>query len=115
MRRYLIIGALVCNAVALATIVAPATNGVELPPEIQVDRLLVQAERESGDGEHWSAVITLRRALEIYEEHGLEIPADFWFRQAGRCRPLGSMSERSRQRPATCRRLVAKVNITKLH
>ena len=55
----------------------------ELPPEIQIDRLLVQAERETANGEHWSAAITLERILEIYAEHGLEIPAAFWFRQAG--------------------------------
>ena len=57
--------------------------GQELPPEIQIDRLLVQAERETGDGEHWSAAITLDRILELYEAHGLEIPSAFWFRQAG--------------------------------
>ena len=54
----------------------------ELPPEIQVDRLMVQAEREAAGGDHWSAAITLERSLEIYEEHGLEIPVAFWFRQA---------------------------------
>ena len=67
---------------ALAALTVSLCLGQELPPEIQVDRLMVQAERETGDGEHWSAAITLERALEIYEEHGLEIPAAFWFRQA---------------------------------
>jgi len=57
--------------------------GQELPPEIQIDRLLVQAERETGDGEHWSAAITLERILELYAAHDLEIPSAFWFRQAG--------------------------------
>ena len=57
--------------------------GQELPPEIQIDRLLVQAERETGDGEHWSAAITLERILELYAAHDLEIPSVFWFRQAG--------------------------------
>ena len=54
----------------------------ELPPEIRIDRLLVQAERESASGEYWSAAITLERVVEVYNEQGLEIPADFWFRQA---------------------------------
>ena len=60
---------------------APA-SGAELPPEIQVDRLLVQAERESREGNHWSAVFTLERVIEVSEEHGLAIPSAFWFRQA---------------------------------
>ena len=61
----------------------------QLPPEIQVDRLLVQAERETASGEHWSAVITLERVLEVHEEHGLEIPAAFWFLQAGAFQEAG--------------------------
>ena len=66
----------------LAIWLASPPNAAELPPETQVDRLLVQAERESRDGNPWSAVYTLERVLEVYEEHGLEIPAAFWFRQA---------------------------------
>ena len=71
------------SAVALAASLAPVSSGEELPPEIQVDRLLVQAEREIKDGENWSAVITFERILAVCEEHGLNIPAEFWFRQAG--------------------------------
>ena len=83
MRPYLMVRQLlVLSAVALTTVLAPAA-APELPPEIQVDRLLVQAEREIEDGEHWSAVFTFARILEVSEEHGLEIPAEFWFRQAG--------------------------------
>ena len=76
---------ILCRAVlsALALLAAPTSHGQELPPEIQIDRLLVQAERETASGEHWSAAITLERILEIHEEHGLEIPAAFWFRRAG--------------------------------
>ena len=56
--------------------------GADLPPEIQVDRLLVRAEREMADGEHGSAVSTFERILDVSAEHGLAIPAAFWFRQA---------------------------------
>ena len=66
----------------LAALAVSPCLGQELPPDIQVDRLMVQAERETAGGEHWSAVLTLERTLEVYEEHGLEIPAAFWFRQA---------------------------------
>ena len=45
----------------LAALALSPCLGQELPPEIQIDRLLVQAERETGDGEHWSAAITLER------------------------------------------------------
>ena len=83
MRRLSVIDlAMMCCAVAFAMLLVPDVDGQELPPEIQVDRLLVQSEREIGDGEYWSAVNTLQQALETYQEHGLEIPAMFWFRQA---------------------------------
>ena len=71
------------SVLALAALLAPVSNGEEPPPEVQVDRLLVQAEREIKDGEHWSAVVTFERILAVCEEHGLAIPAEFWFRQAG--------------------------------
>ena len=67
----------------LAALALSPCLGQELPPEIQIDRLVVQAERETGDGEHWSAAITLERILELYAAHDLEIPSAFWFRQAG--------------------------------
>ena len=70
------------GALALIGLACVSTAGAQLPPEIQVDRLLVQAEREAGEGNSWSAAYTLEQALEMYEEHGLEIPADFWIRYA---------------------------------
>ena len=73
----------VCSATASAMLFAVTSVCAELPPEIQVDRLLIQAEREMRDGDHWSAVFTFERILEVCEEHGLEIPTEFWFRQAG--------------------------------
>ena len=84
MRFNLVVGQLlVFSAVALAALLASGSSGGELPPEVQVDRLLVQAEREIEDGEHWSAVFTFERILAVCEEHGLAIPTEFWFRQAG--------------------------------
>ena len=84
MRPHLIIGRiLVVSAVALTVLPAPESSAQELPPEMQVDRLLVQAAREIEGGEHWSAVFTFERILAVCEEHGLEIPTEFWFRQAG--------------------------------
>ena len=72
-----------------AILLSASALGAELPPEIEVDRLVVRAERETGQGEHWSAVGTLERVLEIYQEHGLEVPAEFWFRRAGALQNAG--------------------------
>ncbi len=69
-------------AVVLMGIVCVSNGNAQLPAEIQVDRLWVQAERESAEGDHWSAAYTLEQALQMYEEHGLEIPAEFWVRYA---------------------------------
>ena len=74
---------LLFSSVALTVLLARESTAQELPPEMQVDRLLVQAEREIGDGDHWSAVFTFERILAVCEEHGLEIPTEFWFRHAG--------------------------------
>ena len=73
-------------SLALATLSAA---GTELAPEVQVDRLLVQAERQTRDGDHWSAVVTLDRASDAYEQHGLAIPVGFWFQKASAYRRAG--------------------------
>ena len=54
----------------------------QLPPEIMADRLLVQAERQIGNGDYATAVATLDRILALQAEHGLEIPGAFWFKHA---------------------------------
>lgn len=72
-----------CVIMASAMLFAAARAGAELPAEIQVDRLLVQAEREIKVGEHWAAARTFERILDVSEAHGMEIPTEFWFRQAG--------------------------------
>ena len=80
--RY-VVQLLAFSAFALAALLAPVSNSEGLSPEIQVDRLLVQADREIKEGDHWSAVFTFERILAVCEEHGLDIPAEFWFRHAG--------------------------------
>ena len=86
-RRWLQIG-------LLAVLGMSWSAGQDLPPEIQVDRLMVQAERESGDGDPWSAAATLDRALGLYEQHGIEIPVAFWIERAQTFQSAG-MYERS--------------------
>ncbi len=84
LRLHLTMGKIpVVSAFTLAALLAPGSAAQQLPPDIQVDRLLVQAEREIEDGDHASAALTFERILSICEEHGLAIPVEFWFRQAG--------------------------------
>ena len=47
---------LLFSAVALTVLSAAASTAPELPPEVQVDRLLVQAEREIEDGDRTPGV-----------------------------------------------------------
>ena len=54
----------------------------QLPPAIQIDRYLVQAERELGSGDPAAAVVTLNRIMALLAEHGLDIPEVFWIRRA---------------------------------
>ena len=75
----------VCRTFVLLCVVAGsawATSAAELPPEIQADRYLVQAERQAQAGQSAAAVATLDRILALQADHGLEIPAAFWFKHA---------------------------------
>ena len=70
-------------ALAFATAAASMLGGAaELPPEIQADRLLLQAEREIGKESFIEAFATLDRILALQAEHGLEVPVAFWFKHA---------------------------------
>ncbi len=54
----------------------------QLPPEVELDRLLVRADREIGKGEFTSAIGALEQVLELQTEHHLEVPTAFWFMYA---------------------------------
>ena len=54
----------------------------DLPAAIQVDRHLIQAERQIKDGDYGAAVEALDRVLQLVREHSLEIPSAFWFKYA---------------------------------
>ena len=56
--------------------------GQELRPEIQIDLLLVAAERYLEEGNPYAATETLENAWEMYRQHGLEIPSSHWVRYA---------------------------------
>ena len=54
----------------------------QLPPAIQVDRYMVQAEREIAIGDYTAAVAALDKIVELQAEHDLEIPVTFWYERA---------------------------------
>ena len=68
--------------VLLLSIFAPPLQAQELPPEIQVDRYMVQVERQIRNEELAAAFRTLNRVLELYEAHDIVIPPSFWTKRA---------------------------------
>ena len=74
--------AAVASLPLLLCIGAPPLAAQELPPEIQVDRYMVQADRQIRDEEFAAALRTLDRVQELYETHEIVIPASFWIKRA---------------------------------
>ena len=68
---------------AIATAAAAMFGGAaDLPPEIQADRYLVQAEWQLQAGDQDAAVATLDKIVALQRDHGLAIPSAFWFKHA---------------------------------
>ena len=68
-------------ALALLLFLASPPAASQLPPAIQVDRLLVRAEREIQEGDYAAAAALLEQIVEMQAEHGLEVPEAFWFKR----------------------------------
>ena len=78
-------GVKISRALAAPCLTVRAVCGgraAELPPEIQADRYLVQAERQIQAGQPAAGVATLDRVLALQAVHGLETPATFWLKHA---------------------------------
>ena len=54
----------------------------QLPPEIEIDRLLLRAERHGEEGEHGEMLALLDEVLVLADQHGIEVPVDSWFLRA---------------------------------
>ena len=96
---------------AFATAATSMFGGAaDLPPEIQADRLLLQAEREIGEESFVEAFATLERILALQAEHGLEIPVAFWFKHSHVAHEAGLQTEagKSANRYAAAAELHAK-------
>lgn len=63
-------------------VAASPTAAQELPPEIQVDRLMVQVDHQMVAEQYGAALRTMDRILALQQEHDIEIPDAFWMRRA---------------------------------
>ncbi len=66
----------------LAVVLVGVEGAAQLPPEIQADRYLVEAERHIGTGDHAAAKSALDRILALQAAHDLALPEAFWFQYA---------------------------------
>ncbi len=66
----------------VATGAAAATENVQLPPEILVDRHLVRAERLLGADDPGAALEAMNEILALQDAHGLLLEDDFYFQYA---------------------------------
>lgn len=66
----------------LCALAAAPASAQELPPGIQVDRLMVQVDRQMAGGQYAAALRTLDRILALQAEHDLELPEPFWMKRA---------------------------------
>ena len=71
-----ILAAVVCLALPVAG------TAVQLPPEIEVDRYLLQAEEQIEKQDFRAAKEVMDRILELQAQHDLELPDEFFFRYA---------------------------------
>ena len=77
-RRRCNVALIVCTGLALFTTPASAQ---ELPAEIQLDRLMVQADRQIRNEQYAAALRTLGLVLELQEAHDLDLPELFWMKR----------------------------------
>ena len=75
---------LVCGSLT-----APRVLLAQLPPDIQADLLMVEAEREIEAGNHSAGVAKFDELIELREQHDLEMPPEFWFKRAEALREAG--------------------------
>ena len=69
-------------ALLVFSVTALRVGAQDLPPDIQADRFLLEAERQIGDGDFAAALEALDRIVALQAEHDLELAPVFWFRRA---------------------------------
>ena len=76
-----------------AAVFAAAAAALQLPPDMQADRYLLQAEEQIEKRNFAAAKQSLDRILALQDQHGLELPAEFFFRYAEVLQRLGLFDE----------------------
>ena len=80
--------------VALGFALLAASPGLsELPPDVQADLYLVEAERQIGEGDYRGAAETLDKILALSRAHGFKIPVSFWFKHASVLLKAGGLDQ----------------------
>ena len=76
-----------------AAVFAAAAAALQLPPDMQADRYLLQAEEQIERRNFTAAKQSLDRILALQDQHGLELPQEFFFRYAEVVERLGLYDE----------------------
>ena len=79
--------------IALGVLAGVSALAAQLPPAIEVDRLLQRAEREIAAGDHAMAAESLNGAEVLQAQHDLDLPVEFWFKKAQVLLEAGSYTE----------------------
>ena len=67
--------------IGLALLTA-VTGAAQLPPQVELDRLLLRAEQRIEEERYEEAVVALEEAGRLADAEGLELPHRIWFRRA---------------------------------
>ena len=71
-------------------LLAAVTGAAQLPPQVELDRLLLRAEQRIEDERYEEAVAALEEAGRLAHAEGLELPDGIWFRRASLALALGA-------------------------
>ena len=63
-------------------LLAAVTGAAQLPPQVQLDRLVLRAEQRIEEGRYEEALVALEEAGSLAHAKGLELPDRIWFRRA---------------------------------
>ena len=63
-------------------LLAAVTGAAQLPPQVQLDRLLLRVEQRIEEERYEEAVVALEEAGRLAHAEGLELPDRIWFRRA---------------------------------
>ena len=76
-----------------AVVVLAGEGAAQLPPAVQIDLFLVEAERHTATGDYAAAKAALDRVLALQAAHDVTLPEAFWFKHAQVARQAGLYAE----------------------